>query len=206
VKLYHDKRAPNPRRVRIFLAEKRAHHEIDLELAVVDIAAREHQTEAFLALNPLGLLPVLELDDGRLLRESVAICRYLEELYPEPCLLGAEPYQRAVIEQWNRHMELELLVPVSQTFRNTHAFWKDRIEQVPEWGELSRKRSLERLAWLDRELADRPFIAGDQLSIADITALCAIDFGRISGIRITEDQPNLTRWYQSITSRPSTKA
>lgn len=206
MKLFHDKRAPNPRRVRIFLAEKRTHHEIDVELEVVDIAAREHQTDAFLALNPLGLLPVLELDDGRVLRESVAICRYLEELYPEPCLLGAEPYQRAVVEQWNRHMELELLVPVAQTFRNTHAFWKDRIEQVPAWGELSRKRALERLTWLDGELADRPFIAGDTFTIADITALCAIDFGRISSIRISDEQSNLSRWYDSVSSRPSATA
>jgi glutathione S-transferase len=206
VKLYHDLRAPNPRRVRMFLAEKRERNAIEIDLVPVDIAGREHQRDSFLALNPLGLLPVLELDDGRVLRESVAICRYLEELHPEPSLLGTEPFERAQIEQWNRHMELELLGPVAQTFRNTHAFWKDRIEQVPAWGELCRKQSLERLAWLDRELGEREHVAGDRFSIADITALCAIDFGRISGIRIAPEQAHLSRWYAAVTARPSAKA
>lgn len=190
----------------MFLAEKRSAHPIDVELVPVDIAAREHQAEPFLAKNPLGLLPVLELDDGRVLCESVAICRYLEELYPEPALFGTGPFDRALVEQWNRRVEHELLFPIAQAFRNLHRFWKDRIAQVPAWGELCADRARERLRWLDGELGERAFVAGDRFSIADITALCAIDFGRISDIRIAPDQANLTRWHAAVSGRDSARA
>ena len=115
--LYHDTRAPNPRRVRIFLAEKA----VAYETIEVSIAAFAHQTPEFRKKNPLALLPVLELADGRVLRESMAICRYVEELHPEPNLFGTDAWERAVIEQWNRHAELELLIPITQVFRNTNA-------------------------------------------------------------------------------------
>ena len=126
--LYHDPRAPNPRRVRIFLAEKG----VSYDTIEVSIAAAEHQKPEFRRKNPLALLPVLELEDGKILRESMAICRYVEELHPEPNLLGIDAWERAQIEQWNRHAELELLLPIAQMFRNTHAFWAGRIKQVPE--------------------------------------------------------------------------
>src|SRR5262245_4973382 len=133
--LYQDPRAPNPRRVRIFLAEKSVSYET-IEVKIADSANR---APSYLVKNPLGLLPVLELADGRVLRESVAICRYIEDQYPEPNLFGADSWERVTIEQWNRHAELEVLFPIAQVFRNTHAFWVGKIKQAPEFGDIMRE-------------------------------------------------------------------
>jgi glutathione S-transferase len=201
--LYQDLRAPNPRRVRIFFAEKG----LAYETVTVSIAANEHQSPTYRAKNPLGLLPVLELENGRVLRESMAICRYVEELHPEPNLLGADAWERAWIEQWNRHAELELLFPIAQVFRNTHAFWKGRIPQSPEFGAVMKDLAKERMRWLDSELAERPYLAGDRFTVADITAVCALDFGKVSDIRIdAQELPHLTRWYALVNARPSFRA
>jgi glutathione S-transferase len=201
--LYHDLRAPNPRRVRIFLAEKN----VAYDTIEISIAASANLTEDFRKKNPISLLPVLELEDGRILRESMAICRFLEETYPEPNLFGADTWERAQIEMWNRHAELELLLPIATVFRNTHAFWQGRIKQVPETGAIVKEIAEVRLAWFERELATRQYIAGNRFSVADITALCAIDFGRISDIRIKPDiHPNLKAWHDRVSARPSTKA
>jgi len=201
--LYHDLRAPNPRRVRIFLAEKG----VAYDTIEVSIAAQAHQTPEFRKKNPIALLPVLELADGKILRESMAICRYIEEVYPEPNLFGADAWERAQIEQWNRHAELELLYPISQVFRNTHKFWIGRIRQSPEFGDIMRELVAQRFEWLDGELASRPFIAGSRFTVADITALCAIDFGKVSDIRIdAAKHPHLAAWHQRVSDRPSTKA
>ena len=201
--LYHDTRAPNPRRVRIFLAEKA----VAYDTIEVSIAAAEHQQPEFRKKNPLALLPVLELADGKILRESMAICRYVEELHPEPNLLGADPWERAVIEQWNRHAELELLLPIAQVFRNTNAFWSGRIRQSAEYGEIMRDLVGSRFDWFESELAQRPYLAGPRFTVADITALCAIDFGKVSNIRIkAETHPNLAAWHARVTGRPSAKA
>lgn len=202
MKLYDSKIAPNPRRVRIFLAEK----ELEVPTVQVDIAKAENRSPEFLKKNPLGGLPVLELDDGTYLAESVAICRYFEETKPNPPLLGTDPKDRALVEMWQRRMELEVLSPIAACFRNTHAFFKGRIPQVPEYGQVCKEGALKRLEWLDGELASRPFIAGSRYTIADITALVGIDFGRISEIRILPEQKNLARWYESVSSRPSAKA
>ncbi len=206
MRLYQDSRAPNPRRVRMFLAEKGL---LDrCELVDVSINAGAHREPDFLEKHPLGLVPVLELADGRRLRESVAICRYVEEAFPDhgPPLLGTEPWQRAQIEQWNRHAELEVLVPVAQVFRNSHPFWEGRIRQAPEFAEIMREQLAARLAWLDRELADRRWRAGDALSIADLTLLCAIDFGKVAQLRLGDDTPHLGRWYAALRERPSYRA
>jgi glutathione S-transferase len=201
--LYHDTRAPNPRRVRVFLAEKG----VAYDTIEVSIAAAAHQTPEFRKKNPLALLPVLELADGKILRESMAISRYVEELYPEPNLCGADAWERAQIEQWNRHAELELLWPITHVFRNTHAFWAGRIKQVPEFAEVMREQVANRFDWLDGELANRPFFAGERYTVADITAMCAIDFGKVSNIRINaETHPNLAAWHKRISDRPSSKA
>ena len=201
--LYHDLRAPNPRRVRVFLAEKG----VAYDTIEVSIASAAHQTTEFRKKNPIALLPVLELEDGRVLRESMAICRYLEEQYPEPNLFGADAWERAVIEQWNRHAELELLFPISQVFRNTHAFWNGRIRQAPEFGEIMREQVVARFGWLDGELEARPYLAGERFTVADITALCAIDFGKVSQIRIDAAAfPHLASWHQRVSARPSAKA
>ncbi|MGE5185568.1 MAG: glutathione S-transferase family protein [Acidobacteriota bacterium] len=201
--LYQDPRAPNPRRVRIFLAEK----QLAYDTVEVSIAAHGNETPDFRKKNPFMLLPVLELPDGRVLRESMAICRYLEELHPEPNLFGNDAWERAQVEMWNRHAELELLFQIAQVFRNTHKFWEGRIKQVPEFGEYMRERVAERFDWFDSELASRHYIAGNRFTVADITALCAIDFGKVVNIRIdAAKHPNLAAWHARVTSRPSSKA
>lgn len=202
MKLYDSKMAPNPRRVRVFLAEK----EIEVETVQVDIGQQENRKPPFLAKNPLGGVPVLELDDGRFIAESVAICRYFEEVRPEPRLMGTDPADRAWVEMWNRRMELELLSAVAGTFQNTHEFFKGRIEQVPEYGAVCKRKAEARLAWLDGELASRPFVAGERYTIADITALVAVDFGRVVKLRISPEQKNLQRWHEAVSSRPSAAA
>lgn len=201
--LYHDPRALNPRRVRWFLAEKG----VAYDTIEVSIASAANKTPEFSKKNPIQLLPVLELEDGRVLRESMAISHFLEELHPEPNLLGTDAWERAQIEQWNRHAELELLYPVAQIFRNTHAFWQGRIRQAPEFGEIMREHVSSRFDWLEQELAGRPYLAGPRFTVADITGVCAIDFARISKIRIDPaTHPNLAAWHARVSERPGAKA
>ncbi len=202
MKLYDSKVAPNPRRVRIFLAEKG----IEVPTEQVDIIKAVNRQPAFRQKNPLGTVPVLELDDGTCIAESVAICRYFEEIQPEPPLMGVDARDRAVVEMWNRRAELELAIPIAQVFRNTNDFFKGRIEQAPEYGEVCRNAAKVRLRWLDEELASRDFLAGDRFTIADITAMVGIDFGRAVEIGIADDQKNLKRWYGAVSSRPSARA
>ena len=202
MRLYDSKSAPNPRRVRIFLAEKG----VEIPTVQVDIGKAENRSADFLARNPYGGLPVLELDDGTQLAESVAICRYIELLHPEPPLLGADPRDQALVEMWQRRMELDLFANATGSFRHTHAFFRGRIEQVPEYGAVCKRAAEKRLAWLDAELAGRPFVAGERYSIADITALCAVDFGRVTDIRIQPEQKHLQRWHEEVSARPSAKA
>lgn len=203
--LYQDPRAPNPRRVRIFLAEKGLTAQV--ETIDVMIAAGAHLSPEYLAKHPLGLLPVLELADGRVLRESVAICRYLEELHPEPNLFGRDPWERAQIEQWNRHAEFELMATISQANRHLNKFWAGKVRQVAEVGQDMKELAARRFDWFDGELSRHPYLAGDRYTIADITALCAIDFGKLSDLRISAERwPSLARWYAELQARPSTKA
>ena len=203
MKIYEDRVAPNPRRVRVFLAEKGIP---DVEFVTVGIADDGILTPEFLRRNPLAQVPVLELDDGSYLTETVAICRYFEHLHPVPALFGEPGLDMARVEMWNRRMEFELLWPIANVFRHIHPFFKGKHPQVPQYGEVSRAHALKRLDWLDGELADgRGFIAGDRYTIADITALCGIDFGRISGIRIG-DRPHLARWHAAVSARPSALA
>ncbi len=202
MKIYDFTQAPNPRRVRVFLAEKG----INVPYHQVNIAAGENRKPEFLKINPMGGLPVLELDDGTHIAESVAICRYFEETKPEPCLMGLDAKDKAIVEMWNRRMELEILMMTAGAFRNTSDFFKGRIPQVKEYGEICRSAAIKRVEWLDTVMAGREFIAGPRYTIADITALIAIDFGRLTGIRIEDNQKNLARWYQAVSSRPSAKA
>jgi glutathione S-transferase len=202
MKLYDTKQAPNPRRVRIFLAEKG----IEVPLVPVDLASAENRSPGFLAKNPMGQVPVLELDDGTFISETVAISRYFEQLEPEPPLMGIDPLDQVKVEMWQRRMEFKLWANVGSAFRNTHAFFKGRIEQVPEYGEVCRKAAIEALPWLDAELESREFIAGERYTIADITALVSLDFGRVSGIKIAPELKNLSRWYAAVSSRPSARA
>jgi glutathione S-transferase len=202
MKIYNSSTAPNPRRVRIFLAEKG----IQVPYEEVDIAKAVNRSSEFRKKNPMGTVPVLELDDGTCIAESVAICRYFEEMQPSPPLMGVDARDRALVEMWQRRMEFELLLPTANSFRHRHEFFKGRIPQVPEFAEVSRKGAESSLAWLNEVLADRPFVAGERYTIADITALCAVDFGRVSKLRVLPEQQNLTRWYEAVSARPSAKA
>ena len=202
VKLLDSPAAPNPRRVRIFLAEKG----IEVEREEIDIGAGVNRQSPYTDQNPMGGVPVLVLDDGTWLAESVAICRYFEELQPEPQLMGRTGQERAEVEMWNRRMESEILHTIAQTFRQSHKFFKGRIPQVPEYGEACRGVAIKRMAWLDEELGQKKFVAGEEFTIADITALCGIDFGRVSKIKIDPTHKNLTRWHEVVSARQSATA
>ncbi len=201
MKLYDYKGAPNARRVRIFLAEKG----ITVPNVQVDLPQAENRQPPYLAKNPMGGVPMLELDVGTFIAESVAICRYFEEVQPDPPLLGTGAQDQARVEMWQRRMELEVALPIMNSFRHTHEFFKGRIPQVPEWGQVSREHAVRRLAWLDGELAGRPYVAGDRYTIADITALVGIDFGRVVKLDISE-LGNLKRWHNEVSARPSAAA
>lgn len=202
MKIYNSPVAPNPRRVRIFLAEK----DIKVPLEDVDIGNAVNRQPEFRKKNPLAGVPVLELDDGTCIAESVAICRYFEEQKPEPPLFGVGGKDRAVVDMWNRRIELTLFMQIADSFRQRHDFFKGRIRQCPEYAEVQRQNAEDSLKWLDTELANRRFIAGDKFTIADITAMVAVDFGRISKIAIQPDQKNLARWHAEVSARPSAKA
>lgn len=202
MKLYDLTPGMNPRRVRIFLAEKG----IEIPKTEVDMMKGENKAPEFLAINPMGTLPVLELDDGTLIAESIAICRYFEEQQPEPPLFGRDQLERARVEMWNRRMELEIMIPVAMAFRHTNKFWAGRLEQVPAWGELARAHALDRLAWLDGVLADREFIATGDYTVADITLQCGLLLAKNTGTAIPEDLANLNRWFKAVTSRPTARA
>ena len=203
MKLYDGGRAPNPRRVRIFLAEKG----IDVPLVPIDMGAMGHRSQEITERNPLQRLPVLELDDGTILTESVAICRYFEELHPEPALFGEGALGKAKVEMWQRRMEMHFLLTVANAFRHTHPAMKEwEVPQIAEWGEANRPKAIEFLNLLDREMADREFIAGDSYSIADITGMIGIDFMKPARIELPQELSNVRRWYEAVSSRPSARA
>src|SRR5258708_34480780 len=173
MKLYDGGRAPNPRRTRIFLAEKG----ITWPLEQVDLGAMAQKSPAYAAINPLKRVPALVLDDGTVITESIAICRYFEALKPDPPLFGRGALELARIEMWNRRLELHLLFPVSHVFRNSHPAMKDmEVPQVPAWAEANKPRIQEFIVLLDHELGQRPFVAGHKFSVADLPGLVARHF------------------------------
>lgn len=203
MRLFDGGKAPNPRRVRVFLAEKG----IEVPLAPVDMGAMGHRGPEVADRNPLRRLPVLELDDGTVITETVAICRYFEEIQPEPPLFGTGAVGRAKVEEWQRRMELNLMMPVAHAFRHIHPAMKDwEVPQIAEWGEANKPKALDFLALLDRELAGREFAAGDSYSIADITGLIAIDFMKPARILMPEEFVNVRRWHAALAARPSASA
>lgn len=203
MKLYDSGRAPNPRRVRVFLAEKG----LTVPTEQVDIGTMAHKTDAYTAINPLQRLPALELDDGTIITESVAICRYFEALRPEPPLFGRGAKEEALVEMWNRRLELHLLFSVAAVFRHLHPAMRElESPQVPEWGEANKPRVMEFLDFLDAELRDRLFVAGDRYTIADITGLIAVDFMKPAKLIVPDDFVNVRRWHGQIATRPSARA
>jgi glutathione S-transferase len=203
MKLYDGGRAPNPRRVRVFLAEKG----ITVPLEPVDLGALAQRSPGYAAINPLQRVPALELDDGTVITESIAICRYFEALNPEPPLFGQGALEMAIIEMWNRRLELHLLFPVSHVLRHTHpAMAKMEIPQVPAWAEANKPRIEEFLGIFDGALAQRPFAAGDRFSVADITGMIAIDFMKPAKLTVPEACANVRRWHAAVAARPSAGA
>jgi glutathione S-transferase len=199
MKLWSALVAPNPRRTVIYVMEKG----IEVETVNIDLGAKENYAPEFMAKNPLARVPVLEFDDGTCLAESKAICRYFEETHPEPPLMGIDAKDRAFVEMWDRRMESELMGNMTGAFRHTHPYWEGRIEQVAAYGDICRRNAEEKMAWLDGELADREYIAGDAFTIADITAICAFGIGRVAKIRIPEALTHLTDWHERMSARPS---
>ena len=203
MKLYDRGPAPNPRRVRVFLAEKG----IAVPRVPVDLGALEHKSADFARINPLQRVPVLVLDDGSAIAESIAICRYFEELHPHPPLFGRGASEVARIEMWNRRLELNLLFPVAHVFRNTHPAMKEmETPQVPAWAEANKPRVEEFLHILDRGLNDRRFVAGDRYTVADITGLVAVDFMKPAKLSVPHECGNVRRWHAEISARPSASA
>lgn len=203
MKIIETRSAPNPRRVRIFLAEKG----ISVPFEEMDFTNSALKSAGFTGLNPLQRVPVLILDDGTAISESIAICRYFEELHPEPALFGRGAKGRAVTEMWNRRMELGLLFHVAQVFRHLHpAMAEMEVPQVAAWGEANRPKALELLRILDDALARHRFVAGDAYSVADITALVAVDFMKPARIVRPDGFDNLARWHADVSSRPSARA
>ena len=203
MQLYDGGRAPNPRRVRIFLAEKG----ISVPTEQVDLGSLKHKAAEFAAINPLQCVPALVLDEGRVLSESIAICRYFEALHPEPALFGRGPLEEAWVEMWQRRLELHLLFPVAHVFRNLHPAMKEmEVPQVPAWAEANKPRIADFLCLLDRELGDRPFIASDRFTVADITGLVALDFMKPAKLSVDEGLVNVRRWHAALSARPSAAA
>lgn len=209
MKLYDCTTAPSPRRVRIFAAEKG----IQLENVQIDLATGAQFSDGFRAINPDCVVPVLELDDGTHITEVLAICQYLEELHPEPSLFGRTPEERATTIEWHTKIEQQGLMPMRDAFRNSakglkgHALTGPvQYEQIPELAERSRHCVTTFLERLDRQLDGNDYIAGAFFSIADITAVVLADFAAWIKIGLPDDAVNLTRWYENVASRPSTKA
>jgi glutathione S-transferase len=203
MKLYDSKMAPNPRRTRIFMAEKG----ISVPTEQVDMMKFEHKTPEYTSINPLQRMPVLVLDDGTVIAESLAICRYFEGVQPEPPLFGVGAKESALVEMWSRRVENNFFATVAAVFRHLHPAMKElEVPQVPAWAEANKPRVMQFLELLDGELAKREFIAGDRFSIADITALCTVDFMKPARLAVPEDAANVKRWHAAVAARPSAKA
>ena len=203
MKILDEKRAPNPRRVRVFLAEKGIH----VPFEQVDIMSGAHKAADFAELNPIQRVPVLILNDGTALSESVAICRYFEAVQPDPPLFGRTPIEIGMIEMWNRRAELNFLLPVAHCFRHTHpAMAHLEVPQIPAWAEANKPRVDETIRIFDERLSATPYLAGETFSIADITAMIATDFMKPARLTIPDKALHFKRWYAQVSSRPSHKA
>ncbi len=200
MKLYDGGRAPNPRRVQIFMAEKG----ITVPTVQIDINKLEQKSVEFTRINPMQRVPVLMLEDGTAISETIAICRYFEETVPEPALMGRDAREKALTEMWQRRMEFLFLLPVAMAFRHLHPGGAHLEQpQVSQWGEVNQQRARAFMEFLDGELAARPFVAGEEFTIADITAVIAYQFLKPGRIAYPEDLVHLQRWYGDVSARPS---
>ena len=194
--------APNPRRVRIFAAEKG----IALPTRDLSIPAREHKSDEFIALNPRGQTPALQLDDSTVIAESVAICRYLELLHPQPPLFGVSAVEQATVEMWCRRVEMILMPSVGAVWVHTHKFTAALPGRNADWGEANRPRVFDAMRYFDGTLADSEFLAGDSYSVADILLLTTLDFAGFVGMAMPEDLKHLLAWHARVSARPSAAA
>jgi glutathione S-transferase len=182
-------------------------NDIAIPTEQVDIAAMQHKTAEYAAINPLQRMPALVLDDGTIITESIAICRYFEMMQPEPPLFGVGPKDTAIVEMWNRRAEINFFSNVAAVFRHTHPAMKElEIPQVPAWADANRPRVTWFLELLDRELAKREFVAGDRYTVADITTQVALDFMKPARLPVPEGAANIKRWHSAVSARPSAKA
>jgi len=200
--LYEFAQAPNPRRVRIFLNEKG----IDIPTEQVDLMKGEHKKDEYKKMSPLSQVPTLELDDGTYITESIAICRYFEALHPEPNLLGKDPKEIAIIEMWQRRIELLLMIGIANTYRHGHPAMAALEDQVKEWSEASRPRVIKMLRWFDKQMKNKEYMCLDRYTIADISALVCFDFAKWPKIDIPDDCNNLKNYYERLNSRASASA
>ncbi len=203
MKLYDTPLAPNPRRVRWVMAEKEI---ADVEVITLNLMEGQHRTPDYLAKAGLANVPMLEMDDGTCVTESIAVCRYLESRYPEPNLFGRTPEEVAVIEMWLRRVEMMIATPLMIGVRHTHPAMGALEQQAPAVGEHSLQGATRALKVLDRQLEGRDWIAADRLTIADIVAFTALDFGRMIKFRSPEELRNLARWADAMRARPAAKA
>ena len=194
--------APNPRRVRIFAAEKG----IALPRREISIPKREQKSPEFLAINPRGQTPALELDDGTVIAESVAIMRYLEAEHPEPPLFGVTPVEIATIEMWCRRVEMILMPPVAQVWVHTHPFTAALPGRNAEWGEANRPRVFDAMRYFDGALAGRDLLAGETFGAADILLLTTVDFAGFVGMNLPDECSELALWHDAVSNRPSSSA
>lgn len=200
MKVYITPLAPNPRRVSWFMAEKNIQN---IEVVSLNLMEGQQRDAAFVAKAGLPMVPMLELDDGTCLTESVAICRYLESLYPEPNLFGRNPQEAAVIEMWTRRAEMMVATPMMVAVRHTNPRMAALEQQVPAIGEHSLAGALKAMKLLDRRLADGEWLAAGRITIADIVAFVGIDFGRMIKFRIPEELTHVSRWAAAMGARPA---
>ena len=194
--------APNPRRVRIFLAEKG----VDLPETTVDMRKREHKSAEFRTKNSMGQLPTLELDDGTCISETVAICRYFEETHPEPPMFGRTAVEKALVDQWIRRVEFAVMMPVGNFWRHAHPFTAALLTQFKDFGESNKETYRGAQKYIDRELAGREFLVGDSYTMADICLLSTVDFADWIGLPVEDEFANLKAWRERVKARPSADA
>ena len=194
--------APNPRRVRIFLAEKG----VDLPETPVDMRKREHKSAEFRAKNSMGQLPALELDDGTCISETVAICRYFEETHPEPPMFGRTAVEKALVDQWIRRVEFAVMMPVGNFWRHAHPFTAALLTQFKDFGESNKETYRGAQKYVDRELEGREFLVGDSYTMADICLLSTVDFAEWIGLPVEDEFTNLKAWRERVKARPSAAA
>jgi len=198
--LHTQSSSPNGQRVNVFMQEKG----INIAKTEINLRSGENLSEAYRAKNPFARVPVLELDDGSYLSESQAICLYLEGLHPSPNLFGESPRERAMIEMWSRRVELNLLIPVAQAFRNITGFFKDREKCVPEWGEVSAEVARDAAGVFDGHLAENQYLIGSRYCIADMTLAILVGFAKNVGQDFF-DLKHIARHHAEVTARPSFK-